>query len=75
MNRAEKEKIIAEIDPALNARGYNCIDIDWNDVDRTLCIFIERSDGVLVSIDDCVAVNQILDGEQGIEKHFDKSFS
>jgi ribosome maturation factor RimP len=74
MIRSEKEKIISELSPVLSSGGYHCLDIDWNTAERTLCVFIERDDGVLVSIDDCVAVNRLLDGEQGIEKYFDTEF-
>lgn len=74
MTRSEKEKIINYLTPLLNPQGYECLDIDWNDSERTLCIFIERVDSVYVSIEDCVAVNRLLDGEQGIECFFDKEF-
>ncbi len=58
MNRDTLNKILQIVNKCVTARGYECIEVEWSAVERSLRIFIDHESGV--NIDDCVAVNEIL---------------
>ena len=63
----KKQLLVAEhIAAVLKPFNYDCLDVEWAPHSRTLCVFVDRSDGI--QIEHCVHVNSILVEDQLLDE-------
>jgi ribosome maturation factor RimP len=58
MNREQHKELIDVIEAKIAPLGYECVEIEWDAVEATLRIFIDKPEGV--KMDDCLRVNDVL---------------
>jgi ribosome maturation factor RimP len=74
MKRSRRDQLINDINSVINVLGYDCLEVEWEQVEQTLRIYIERIDAVLVSVDDCAAVDRALDEASILDAMCDGEF-
>ncbi|NRA64446.1 MAG: ribosome maturation factor RimP [Pseudobacteriovorax sp.] len=72
MNRQRRNDIIDTIQSALVDTNYECLEVEWQPADKTLRVFIDGPQTVL--IDDCVKVSRILDGSEDFDHFFPSAY-
>ena len=65
MDRVAYKKVIQLIDSLIGPAGYECVEIEWDEYDETLRVFIDNPAGV--KMDDCLAVNSLLIQSDGLD--------
>ncbi|SME88706.1 ribosome maturation factor RimP [Pseudobacteriovorax antillogorgiicola] len=58
MDRQKRNQIVSLVDQAIKPLGYECLEVEWDQVERALRIFIDGPNGI--DMDDCLAANGIL---------------
>ena len=58
MDRQKRNQIITIAEVALESTAYECVEVEWDQVDRALRVFIDGPDGIVM--DDCLAANKLL---------------
>lgn len=58
MNRENLNEIVNLVSRVINPLGYECLDVEWVAHERTLRVFVDSGEGILM--DDCLRVNSEL---------------
>ena len=76
-----KAELIRLLEPAIAAAGYELVEIEFSPASgrALLRVYIDRTDGEYVTVDDCAkvsaAVSQVLDATDPIERAYDLEVS
>lgn len=65
MDRLKRNSIIDLLDKLLSETAYSCLEVEWDQVDRALIVYIEGPESVVM--DDCLAVNKILSESEDVD--------
>jgi len=76
-----KDELIRLLDPAIDALGYELVELEFSPASRRalLRVFIDRTDGAHVTLDDCErasrAISGVLDSADPIERAYELEVS
>jgi ribosome maturation factor RimP len=66
MDRKILNAIMEILSQVLAAQGYECIEVEWDQGEKILRVFIDGPDGV--NIDDCVKVSRLLQDHSSLDE-------
>ena len=66
MNREKRNSIIDLVEGLISETKYECVEVEWIQVDRTLIVYIDGPEPVVM--DDCLAVNSLLNESDAVEE-------
>lgn len=74
MDRAKLDALISLVNERVAGHGFNCIEAEWLADTATLRLYVDRVNGS-IDLDGCVAVNNLLEENSGIESLIRGSYS
>jgi ribosome maturation factor RimP len=75
MNSMLLNKITELVNGIIVINSLTCIESEWDPSDKTLRIYIDRTDGKVLNIDDCVSVSRQLNISEELDNMVDGAYT
>ena len=75
MNKNQLNKLKKFVASEMAASIFGCEDVEWDESDNTLRVFITKNDRTSININDCVLVSRLLNSSDKLDNMIESAYT